>query len=100
MTTQDDNLHIRVRETGSEQTRRQLLGVRGAITGVGGAARGIFSPLLGGSLLAGVLGGSLLAVAFSGGAASNSIIVLQSVIEDLLRPLINCSSPWWTPLPR
>ena len=85
MATQND-LHIRVRQTGAEPTRRSLEGVRGAVRGVGGATRGIFGTLLGGSFLATILGGSLLGLALSGGGASNTMIRLRSVMEDLLSP--------------
>ena len=87
MTTPDNTLLIRVRETGAARTRTALQGVSGGIRSVAGQARGAFGPLLGLNLLSGIAAGGLLAMALSTGASSNAMVGLQSAVGDLLAPL-------------
>lgn len=84
MTTPVD---ITVRERGAAQTTSRLNAVKTSLIGIGTAARGTFGGLLGANLLTGLLGGGLISLALSGGEASNSMIRLQSIMENMLGPL-------------
>ena len=80
-------VNIVVRERGSQETSSKLNRVRTSLVGIGAATKGTFSSILGASLLTGLLGGGLISLALSGGEASNSLIRLQSIMEELIRPM-------------
>ena len=78
---------IPVTAPGAARTQQQLAGVGRAAGGVARSVRGTFLPFLGGSILGAAFGGSLLSIITNSGAASNSMIRLQSTLEGMLDTL-------------
>ena len=77
-----------VTSPGAERAARQLKEVGRSLKQVGNEGRSLVSPLIGSNLVALLLGGSLLRLALSGGSATNSIVRLQSALEELFRPAL------------
>lgn len=107
MTTQalpgaEDRVDIEVRAVGTRQTRRELRETRRSVMDLGGSARGLALPFLGGALLAGLFGGALASL-LSGSAAVTETFnqfgnVISRFLDNTLSPLLDGFNQWFSSL--